>query len=178
MSNILCLFLLICVFRLSFIPFSFTDIPRSHTGSTAPALRARMVGLASIASPGNTSSSAVDLSNTSDATEKNCRRSDATPKCHDQRKKYQHSWSSERIRLTANTREPFPFVRSSWLLLFWNQDVDKVRRRIRDCVNKGDLEATRQLYNQWITLLDELIIPPHQENRKFDKAWPIGCILR
>ena len=24
------------------------------------------------------------------------------------------------------------------------------------------MEATRQLYNQWITLLDELIIPPHQ----------------
>ena len=48
--------------------------------------------------------------------------------------------------------------------------MEKVRRRIRDCVNKGDLEATRQLYNQWITLLDELIIPPHQENTKFDKA--------
>ena len=107
MSNILCLFLLICVFRLSFIPFSFTDIPRSHTGSTAPALRVHTVGLASIASRGNTSSSAVDLSNTRDATEKNCRRSDATPKCHDERNT--NSWSRKEICLTDKMKEGILF---------------------------------------------------------------------
>ena len=53
--------------------------------------------------------------------------------------------------------------------------MEKVRRRIRDCVSKGDMEATRQLYNQWITLLDELIIPPHQVVVKFDRMKIATC---
>ena len=79
MSKLAMLFYSYRTFRRNFIVLPFTDIHRSRTGSTAPARRARMVGRASIAFRGSISSSAADLSNTSGATEKNCKRSDANP---------------------------------------------------------------------------------------------------
>ena len=83
MSKLAMLFYSYRTFRRNFIILPFTDIHRSRTGSTAPARRVRMAGRASIAFRGSISSSAADLSNTSGATEKNCKRSDANPKCHE-----------------------------------------------------------------------------------------------
>ena len=40
----------------------------------------------------------------------------------------------------------------------------QVRKRIRHLVTKErDLEGARQEFNHWITLLDELLLPPHQD---------------
>lgn len=44
------------------------------------------------------------------------------------------------------------------------KDVERTRARIRKSVTEdGDLEAARRAYNEWIGLLDELIVPPHRD---------------
>ena len=43
------------------------------------------------------------------------------------------------------------------------KDVEKMRRRIKESVLDGSLEEARALFNSWMDLLDELIVPPHQD---------------
>lgn len=41
--------------------------------------------------------------------------------------------------------------------------MDKLKKKIRNKVQEGNLEATRALFNQLSQLLDELVLPPHQD---------------
>ena len=43
------------------------------------------------------------------------------------------------------------------------KDVEKLKAKVKVRVNEGDLEGARELLNQWIKLLDELLVPPHQD---------------
>ncbi|TRY68906.1 hypothetical protein TCAL_03792 [Tigriopus californicus] len=43
------------------------------------------------------------------------------------------------------------------------KDVDKLKKKIRNKIQEGNLEAARALFNQLAQLLDELVLPPHQD---------------
>ena len=43
------------------------------------------------------------------------------------------------------------------------KDVERLKKKIRSKVMESRLEECRELYLEWMRLLDELILPPHQD---------------